>query len=243
MPHGQPDFGTYTQKITTYGLADMGELAVRLGSPDTFDRRGDIVFLDDFEHGIEKCDFILRGAGAAAAWVSTQTRTKGFSVELIAGSTLQRQATLRFRTPYPAISNFGVEASFSIGLVPESVFLAFSLYTGTQRVQGSIRIDTQNDRLQYADAAGVQQIFAPVVPFFKAVGLFNFSKMVMDLTNRTYRRCIFNNVEYDLSAFALEVTPDLVTAPHISWNITVFSVALTNAVIYVDDMILTQNEP
>ncbi|GAH55625.1 unnamed protein product, partial [marine sediment metagenome] len=31
MPKGQPDFGMYAVKETVSSLADMGELAVRLG--------------------------------------------------------------------------------------------------------------------------------------------------------------------------------------------------------------------
>ena len=51
MAHGAPDwFGTTPQGMV-HRVADLAELAARLGSPDVFDRRGNVLFMDSFENG------------------------------------------------------------------------------------------------------------------------------------------------------------------------------------------------
>ena len=53
MTHGVQDFGASSGQNSTYGLTDLGELAVRLGSPVSFDRRGDVVMMETFEDGLD----------------------------------------------------------------------------------------------------------------------------------------------------------------------------------------------
>ena len=49
MPRGQADFGQYAVKEVSASISDMGEVAARLGSIDIYDKRGDVVFFDNFE--------------------------------------------------------------------------------------------------------------------------------------------------------------------------------------------------
>ena len=52
MGHGYPDYGTQGPVSTVHSIQDLGELAVRLGSIVTFDRRGNVLWLDGFDSGI-----------------------------------------------------------------------------------------------------------------------------------------------------------------------------------------------
>jgi len=63
MAHGTPDWGVTASKKTIYSLHDMGELAVRLGSIVSFDRRGDVIFSDSFQNGLGKVYASGVGAG------------------------------------------------------------------------------------------------------------------------------------------------------------------------------------
>jgi len=57
VAHGTPDWGVTAGARTVYQMTDLGELAVRLGSIVTHDRRGDVIFLEDFEEGMGRWRF------------------------------------------------------------------------------------------------------------------------------------------------------------------------------------------
>ncbi|GAI49683.1 unnamed protein product, partial [marine sediment metagenome] len=63
MSRGQPDYGSSAVKEVAGTLADMGELAARLSSIVEYDRRGDVVYLDDFEEPVLKWSPLAAGAG------------------------------------------------------------------------------------------------------------------------------------------------------------------------------------
>ena len=46
MVHTLPDYSTKYRMTNVFGNIDHSELAARLGSPSTFDRRGNIIFMD-----------------------------------------------------------------------------------------------------------------------------------------------------------------------------------------------------
>ena len=56
MPRGLPDYGMYQSVALAAGMADMGELAARLGSINVYDRRGWTFWQDDFEAPVLRWD-------------------------------------------------------------------------------------------------------------------------------------------------------------------------------------------
>jgi len=67
-------------------------------------------------------------------------------------------------------------------------------------------------------------------------------KLVVDLNTDRYVRFILNETEYDLSAYSANTfaNPD---QPHLGVKAILYSTAGFNADCWVDDIILTQNEP
>ena len=114
MAHGQPDFGLYAVKKTVSGLADLGELAVRLGSIITFDRRGDIVWFDDFEGDVFKWERDPSGVDAAIIVSPEAARNGAFSAKLTTGNLADDHATILHHLPYPVTSRVGFEISFTV---------------------------------------------------------------------------------------------------------------------------------
>jgi len=52
MPRGHPDYGQAGPTSLIATVPDLGELAARLGSNNTWDRRGFILWYDDFEASV-----------------------------------------------------------------------------------------------------------------------------------------------------------------------------------------------
>jgi len=94
MAHGQPDYGMYTLANTIYRLTDMGELAARLGSINTYDRRGDVIFLDSFESGLTAWSPSSACTGSDLVQSAKHARSGGFSAKFVCGSDGTRQAQL-----------------------------------------------------------------------------------------------------------------------------------------------------
>ena len=60
-----PDYGRLSAQATVFPVTDLGELAARLGSIVSHDRRGDVIWLDGFEDGLDKWQPTTSGSGAA----------------------------------------------------------------------------------------------------------------------------------------------------------------------------------
>jgi len=67
-------------------------------------------------------------------------------------------------------------------------------------------------------------------------------KLVTDFENEKYVRFILNNDVYDLSSYTYEKTNDT-SRPHLLVRYKLVSTGGTSTTSYVDDVILTQNEP
>jgi len=242
MSHGYPDWGIYAPKKTTYSLPDLAELAVRLGSIVTFDRRGDVIFLDDFESGIQKWVFTGTGIGAAAENSAESARNGRYSAKITTGDAVGDYARLtRYSFP-PVLSKIGFEISFTSSAHAQYLQWGIGYYDGTNVHEGHIRFDVQNSNLQYYGDDAAWHIFATNIRVYGVTYLFHTIKLVIDIENDKYVRFLFDEKSYDLSAYALNVAGSALL-PNLGLYIEVVTNLAANLSIYVDDAINTQNEP
>ena len=242
MAKGQPDFGQYAPTETIVGLSDLGELAARLGSIVTFDRRGNVIWMDDFENGIRQwCPF---GIGTwSVDWESNYSKTGGFSCKLTTDAIAGRSVNIQKYIGFPILSAIGLEASFSNEQNWRYLEIWLWLDDGTYEYNAVIRYDHPNKKLQYMDATGAYQDIVggsyetPDYPEW-----FDTLKFVADFTTCKYKRLLVNSKVFDLSALSFEkdpfaTTPQMVVAFRLTTN------ANAAAIGYIDDVIITQNEP
>lgn len=240
--HGAQDWSKYRPSSSTYSLSDLAEHAARLGSIDTFDRRGDILEMDDFEHGITKWSYEGYGAGAIAKASPTHARSRSYSMEMIVGKSPGEGVIATWRLPYPRLSRIGLELSFAMGHNLWRFYWAIEYYDGENDHSFRIRYDNVSYLLSYYDSTGGETTFATQVKLYNAPTLFNYLKLVADLTENKYHRVLVNEVEYDISSKAGYTTPDN-AIPHLEIVIQAFGILDTNLSSYVDDVIVTQDEP
>jgi len=241
--HGQPDYGAQAAKQTIGSLADMAELAARLGSINTFDRRGDVMFIDGFESGLAPYYPFCGGTGCNVRQNSEYSRNGGFSCKLTTGSDGTRQATILRICPYPVLGNLGFEISFTMQILMETYDFTLRLEDNLIRYTATIRYDEVNDSLQYLDEDGNYIDIETELLMYKHVHLFNTLKMVVDFTNREYVRLMINEHSWSLADIPLR-------SEAAAWGDRI-SARLTctgqddgnNHYIFADDFIITQNEP
>jgi len=242
MPRGQPDYGVYAAKELAAGAADLGEAAARLGSIVTYDRRGDVLLLDDFEDDLAAWEIETSGAGASVK-VSTEHKLRGFcSMKLVAGSNVNRyaKATLHWG-PVPA-ARFGLEVAYTMDAHMESAESGCNYYSGAYKISMGCKFDMVNKKLYVLTTGGLYQEVPVVILPVCSPYVFYFIKGVFDVNLLTYIRGIVAMLSFDLSSIPLSVMPDF-TSPMFESYIKLISLAGYNAISYLDSAIITFNEP
>lgn len=245
MAHGTPDWGLVGPKQTTYGLDDIGEAMVRLGSPHLWDRRGDVLWLTDFRNGLG--DMIIAGPPVTGT-VSLSTglaRQGAFCVRM--ASNVSSRVGLEKGFPLPVYSRIGLEFSFSVTIRSDFIIAEIQVDNLTNTLFGYVRYDQGNDELQY-----MQEPVGPTwVPFATNLNPIrdetcpNTLKLVIDLTITPpeFVRVIFNDVTYNNIAGVPLYTAATGNRAYVWIRIAHVADVGGAAIVYFDNVIVTQNEP
>lgn len=242
MARDLPDWGAQSAQVTVHEITDLGELAVRLGSIVSHDRRGDVVWYDEFECGLDKWEVSAVGTGSAAALSTDRAHNGETSCKLTAGSDSTRRSECLHRLAIPAYSLWGFECAFNLSSSLDYLDKIVALDDGVNLVLFVLRWDRAAGELQYGASGGGYTTIATIPHPLADDTLFHVWKLVVDLSKRTYIRAILNETEYDLADAAAAVA-GTVGAVSLSVKERVTGRSGQNDIVYVDDVILTQNEP
>jgi len=242
MPHGLPDWGLVGPRQTTYGLDDVGEAAVRLGSPVLWDRRGDVLYATDFSEGIGSFQTQVSGASARVALHTEHSRHGAYSVGLHAGSDGGRYALLHLALPFQFLSAVGLEASFSLHNETEYLGIRFHWFDGAYKYSAGLRIEPQVPRLVFMHSGGGWGVLEDPFPRHLCWRPEHTAKVVADMAAQRYVRILVDERTYDMRAYDVVQAVD-VRAPYWYFVIIHGGLATCTPYVYVDNVIVTQNEP
>lgn len=242
MAHGYPDWGGAAPLATVYTLQDLAELAARLGSIVTFDRRGNLIYMCGFESGLIGWLTSAIGTGGAVEQSAEFSRNGAFCAKLIGGSSSPGSAQILKGLPYPVIGKLGLEFSFDLNAYVEYFYVGMMLYTGATRYYPRLRFEPDAGDIDYYDSAGGWTNLVTGASFATTKLRHVTMKLVADFENAKYCRVMHNSITYDIS------TADLWSfassaGPRIDLIFFVDSDAGQNGICWLDDVILTQNEP
>ena len=242
MAHGTPDWGITAGAVTTYQLTDLAELAVRMGSIVSFDRRGEVLFLDTFEDGLVHWYTDFDSDDGAVDLSRAQTRYGPYSARLVAGAGGSRFALIGHRLALPSLSALGLECSFNLPGYVDYFQATINIYDGTYYSIYSVRWDDLGSRLLYTPASGPMVVLLSGQDLRILPTLFHTLKLVVSSDLREYARVILNGFAFDLAGVAAYSLPDN-AVPYVTIELEVLGRSGENDTVYVDDVILTQNEP
>jgi hypothetical protein len=237
-----PDFTTSYRMATIFGQIDTGELAARLGSLTTLDRRGNIIWMDDFEGGdTTKWATSIDAGGSAAisntrAWMGTQ------SMKTVTNAAAGDDVTLAKAFALPTHHTMGVELMYCMPLGKPIIRIRLLGYDGTNYFVGQVEYDHNTQKLYYNDSDGLPVELTRTDSNVTILEPWFLMKLVVDWDAKKYMRFIFCGSTYDLSAHAMQSIADA-TKKHI--EVYIYNEAGTNAAatVYFDNFIFTQNEP
>ncbi len=218
------------------------ELAVRMGSAVAYDRRGQVVFLEDFENGYSLWTWAKSGLLAACALDPTSSLSGGYSVKLTGGSTNVRFSLIGMTRGVAPVGRVGLEFSIAFGSGVDYVSGSLSVHDGADAYRAQVRYEWTGMDVDVYDSGGGWEWVAEAANPGLVGNEYNTFKMVIDQATRKYERVLFNDTEvYPTTVGYRRTGPTAST--HITVQIAVHSRNLCNDVVYVDDIIVTLAEP
>jgi hypothetical protein len=186
-------------------LGDLGELAARIGSPMTFDRRGEVIWMDVCNKGI--APYSLAGSGVGTAvYTSTDCSLHGYySLVFKAGSTASHNASLARSITTVGIKRSGLEVAYALLNPSERFDVEIAKYDGVNKTYGYVSIYTVLNKILIAAFGGAIPQVAVIPNQDSAYNVFHHVKFVVDFSTGYYVRLMFDDLEYDLSSYRLEV--------------------------------------
>jgi hypothetical protein len=165
----------------------------------------------------------------------------GYAVKLTAGSSAGGYAHLNLYIGSNPATRIGLAARFAIDTNTAYVRAFVEHYIGANSPYGYVRLDVANDKLQLYSQAGEWMDVASIA-VNKYVGNYCWLKLVIDQTAKYYERALYNETEVDLSAYPCPTTTS-------GWSGSILAQfghtgrEGYNDVVYVDELVLTVNEP
>jgi len=243
MPYGldQPDWGGHYNTGQFYPLYDMAELAARLGSVLTYDRRGALIWAEDFRHGIGSWEEDHFGDDVDAALSANYWENPPFSAELIVDGTSLSWAVIERRVEVPEVTNVGLQVSVRWGAGSSKFQMYWWQYTGAVYHRAGLIADPVAETVSLFSNEGTTVLVANTGDFRDA-NYFAHFKIVLNLETHELVRAIALGQEYDLSAYTTQAVASGLP-PSLKARIVHVSALAGESSIYIDNIIITAAEP
>jgi len=242
MTHGYPDYGVGAPKKTIFPVLDVGELSARLGSPVTFDRRGDVMWFDNFEDTLMRWNSNQAMNGTRLFQTAEAARSGSFSCKMITPNAADTDTYLYRNLPLPVQSKIGLEFSYAMYLQIDYLYAKLRFFERGTRYDYQLRYDRYNRTMAYLNKDGGYTNLDGLVSHSMLYHAWNTIKLVVDYENKKYVRALLNDWSWDLSGIPGEKDTNSYT-PALFIEARITNRATGDHYIYLDDVILTQNEP
>ena len=222
-------------------IGDLGELAARMGSIDTYDRRGSIVWMTDFESGLQGT-VLGTDEGESEGYVSSARSFHGaFSLKLDPSDKKDSYVEWRRIVYFLPAGMVGFEVSLSLDERPDNLHFIIKSYDGSHSLGARMNYYTATGNWEIRKADGK---YVTILSGFKlqySTSSWHPVKLVVDVENERYVRALIGRNSIDLSDYGIIKTEadDLAQA---EVGIACYGSAPAHAPIWIDGVIITQSE-
>ena len=245
MTHGTTDWGNIRRADTLYTTDDIAELAVRLGSPVTIDRRGNVICFDTFSRvTYETPNFY---GPLYPFWYRDFNHViygdSSLHLVIPADPTYARCSVYR---DFPLITTYNIGVAWSLFLneFPNPVEFWGTYYTGTHALDFGIRYYPTTGVLQYYDAVTGWTNFGTLFYNLSSNTVEPmFIKLVINPVTGYYVRFIIANQEFDLSTKKYLTPVGAQLQPMIRSTLTLYPNPGSIVHCSLDCLIVSTNEP
>ena len=218
----------------------LTELGARLGSPIAYERRGQVIVLENFDQGV---DDWLWSATTATSYIKAATASVvhgGYSAYMFRGAGTGGYCQLGRRFDIAPATTVGYSAWYRMYNAPDYIIFYLLVDDGTNTHQGSLLIDTATDLIYNRNSGGGYDLITvyPCTP--PSEKHFRFIKFTLDLSADTYGYAIINGAEHDLSSESCQT--GISGVRQILPLVEVYAEAGNDTEVYVDSLAITTME-
>ena len=239
---GLPDYGMYAALENMGRLVDYAELAARLGSIVTYNREGYLTFYDDFEKTPLKWAPVKLNGDGFVGLSNEYSQRGGQCLKLQTTATQYHWVGVTRYFPLVSMENLGMEIVLKNENTDCSVIVYFNQYINGVDYIVKYELNFKTKTLSfhgYGTCTGESSgHFNPQ----RGEYIGHYYKLVIDNHNHRYLRFLYDRKEYNLKDCTFETTTTS------SNDASFCRIYLTNLgtgekTVYIDNVILTQNEP
>ena len=242
MPRGQPDYGVYQQQWAIAGLADLGEAVARLDSINIYDRRGFTAWMDSFEPPVLRWTASASAGGTAPVLSTTQQWMGVQSVYFVTAAVAGEWSQLIKVLPLIRLGKVGIEFSIYLDCQAPGYFQVLAyIFDGTNRRDADLRLDNRARTASIVTPAGLIPVATNCFPAWP-VQVWTSVKLVVDMDTDMYTRLLIGDREFPIHTHAL-VPGAPTTSRFIQLTLRLQGDLIAIMDAYLDNFILTQNEP
>lgn len=237
-----PDWYTYRLESGRHVLADLAELAVRIGGVSSYDRRGSVLWQDSFKFGIGAYVYVTGGTGSKHLLSWQYAVSDGLAMRLYGGSDGAQEYVIYKNFAPQEVNKWGLELALALMSDFDRFDLQLIRYDGTDAHVAKIILDKTNGEIRYRDTNGDEQAIATLPTVTNAYGVHHNLKVVGDYDNDKYVRLMFNNTIHSLADIGLYVHSSS-TMPACYFQLRMKSRSGENDYCSLDRVIVTTDEP
>jgi hypothetical protein len=176
-----PDWGGQYVSAVFQPLGDLAELAVRLGSIVRDDRRGAVIWLEDFSRGLNGVTLAVGHASSSYALDNNPVDTGFWSVRMTTGTNIAGLVNLLKSLPVPLEDRIGLMCRFLQSTSTYKLSFQIAHYTGALLRLYNVIINSTDDDIVIQTDSGNQTVIENVGSL-DAIGGWSAFKLVADIT-------------------------------------------------------------
>lgn len=242
MPRGAPDWSNVRAYGPLHRLDDQAELAARLGSVVSYDRGGSVVWFTDFRHGLQGSTPGTSDAECEYRISAERSHFGGYSLKLDPSAESGSYVEWGNVVQFVETGKVGLEAIVSTGANPDAIRLKMYYQDGATIQKAELNYDTESG--DWTVRTG-ETTWETVLTGFKiqqdATAWYSI-KLIIDAETGKYVRMqvakrVVDISEHDIYSYGIQNLGQLIC------RVMVYGDATRHAAIWVDAVIVTQNEP
>lgn len=200
-----PDWYGYQLAGARHNLTDAAELAARLGSTDVYDRRGQVIWIDSGRNGLSPWIVAVSGTGAFVKVLASPTYAGPYCLELRTGSDGGLVARITHQFAPAEINLWGLETAVNFATEFDAFRVELARFDGVNAHYAFVQVNRTAGYLQIRLPDGSYQNIAALTNPVDLFGIYHQIKVVADFDADQYVRLLYNENEYDISAYGLRV--------------------------------------
>lgn len=188
-----PDYSKYRLESARVSLSDMGELAVRLGSPAVYSRQGSVIFQNCFEYGLSPYNYETTQYPNVINLNSSYVDYGAYSLKMTLPYGGVTTARLGRKAIPVQLNKFGFEVGVCFVNLINKVDMRITHHHLGQQYAFRVLIYDELLKAEYAGADFALHKFADITKLSANAGTFRNLKFIVDLSTHKFHELHIDN--------------------------------------------------